>query len=175
MEFTVGICLRIPTRNLTSNFQLLTSKIEAMRSSSPRPAKKAPFSKKCVGARAFCYTGRSGVKDVRIEGYRFGETVIDGKKYTSDVMIFPDRVTSWWRKQGHAVEIEDLNAAVDTAPEIVIIGTGAYGAVRVLPEVEKFLSSRGVKLIAAPTAEACDRYNRLCAKHRLVAAVHLTC
>ncbi|MEW6192923.1 MAG: Mth938-like domain-containing protein [Bacillota bacterium] len=115
------------------------------------------------------------MKGVRIEGYRFGEIVIDGKKYTSDVMIFPERVTSWWRKKGHAVEIEDLTAAVDTGPEIVIIGTGAYGAVRVSPEVEKFLSSRGVRLIVAPTGEACDQYNRLRAKHRLVAAVHLTC
>jgi len=112
---------------------------------------------------------------LRIEGYRFGEIIIDGEKYTHDVIIFPERVTSWWRKTGHAVEVADIGAVMAARPEMLIIGTGAYGAVRVSPEVETFLSSRGVKLIAAPTAEACDQYNRLREKHRLVAAVHLTC
>ena len=39
---------------------------------------------------------------MRIDRYAFGNIVIDGKAYTKDVIIFPDRVYSpWWRKDGH--------------------------------------------------------------------------
>lgn len=35
-----------------------------------------------------------------INSYDFGRIVVDGKAYTSDVIIFPDRVNSyWWRKE----------------------------------------------------------------------------
>ncbi|MGQ9512770.1 Mth938-like domain-containing protein [Thermodesulfitimonas sp.] len=112
---------------------------------------------------------------MKIDGYRFGEIIIDGRRYTSDVLIMPDKVLSWWRKAGHAVAVADLVEAISVQPEFLIIGTGAYGVVRVLPEVKSFLAREGVVLIAAPTAEACCRYNELAAKHRVVAGLHLTC
>jgi len=37
-----------------------------------------------------------------IESYKFGEILIDGVTYTSDVIIYPDSVDfKWWRKEGH--------------------------------------------------------------------------
>jgi len=112
---------------------------------------------------------------VKIEDYRFGEIVIDGRRYTSDVLILPDRVLSWWRQTGHAVAVADLTAALKAQPEYLIIGTGAYGAVRVLPEVEDFLAQSGITLVTLLTAEACRRYNELAVKFRVVAGLHLTC
>ncbi|MEW6447545.1 MAG: MTH938/NDUFAF3 family protein [Bacillota bacterium] len=112
---------------------------------------------------------------MKIDSYRFGEIVIGGKKYTEDVIILPGRVISWWRKRGHTVEVSDLNEAAGAEPEILIIGTGAYGAVRVLPEVNDFLSLKGIKLTVLPSPQACERYNRLSTQHRIVAALHLTC
>lgn len=39
---------------------------------------------------------------MHIENYNFGEIKIDGKTYTSDVIIYKDKVEdSWWRKEGH--------------------------------------------------------------------------
>lgn len=112
---------------------------------------------------------------VRIDSYRFGEIVIDGKRYTEDVLILPAKVLSWWRKTGHAVVVEDLKEALAAQPEIIVLGTGAYGVVRVAPEVEKFLATKGIKLIAAPTSEACQKYNEFAGKYRVVAGMHLTC
>ncbi|RLI30667.1 hypothetical protein DRO48_02760, partial [Candidatus Bathyarchaeota archaeon] len=44
-----------------------------------------------------------------IEAYGFGYIVVDGKRYTSDVIIFPDRVMDgWWRKEGHRLYVDDL-------------------------------------------------------------------
>ncbi|MEW5762735.1 MAG: MTH938/NDUFAF3 family protein [Bacillota bacterium] len=112
---------------------------------------------------------------MRIDGYRFGEIVIGGKKYTSDVVVLADRVALWWRQKGHTVVPADLQEILAAHPEFLVIGTGAHGAVRVLPEVKDFLAAREIKLVTLPTGEACKRYNELREKHRVAAALHLTC
>ena len=44
-----------------------------------------------------------------IDSYSFGEIVINGKRYTSDVIIFSDSVDdNWWRKSGHLLHKDDL-------------------------------------------------------------------
>jgi hypothetical protein len=44
-----------------------------------------------------------------ITSYDFGHIIIDGKRYTSDLIVFPDRVkVGWWRKEGHRLQLEDL-------------------------------------------------------------------
>ena len=111
-----------------------------------------------------------------IDSYQFGQIVVNGKRYSSDVIIFPDRVKdSWWRKSGHQLCLDDIAEVIAEKPEVLIVGTGASGLVRVLPEVKQSLEARGIKLIAEPTSEACNTYNQLCQSQRVVAALHLTC
>ena len=44
-----------------------------------------------------------------IESYKFGAIVINGKKYTSDIIVFPEHVIDgWWRKEGHRLHVEDI-------------------------------------------------------------------
>jgi hypothetical protein len=48
----------------------------------------------------------------KIESYRFGEIVIDGRRYSNDVIIYPDRVDGkWWREEGHSLVPERRQAA----------------------------------------------------------------
>ena len=111
-----------------------------------------------------------------VDSYQFGQIVISGKKYTSDVIIFPDRVIdSWWRKSGHQLCLDDIAEVIAENPEVLVVGTGASGLVKVLPEVKQSLEAQGIKLIAQPTSEACSIYNQLCQSQRVVAALHLTC
>ena len=111
-----------------------------------------------------------------IDSYQFGRIVISGRSYTSDVVIYPDRVEdNWYRKTGHQLRLEDLSEVIAENPEVLIVGTGAFGLVKVLPEVAPNLEAQGIKLIAEPTKEACNRYNQLCHSQRVVAALHLTC
>ncbi len=112
---------------------------------------------------------------MKIDRYRFGEIVIDGKSYSSDIMLVAGRVAEWWRKAGHEVAVADLTEIIAAGPEILIIGTGAYGAVRIHPETASYLAEKGIELIASPSQQACDKYNELHVKHRLAAAFHLTC
>lgn len=112
-----------------------------------------------------------------IDSYGFGRIVIDGKKYTSDVIIFPNRVMSgWWRKEGHQLNINDLEKVVKEKGEVLIIGTGYSGLMKVPTETKEFMKKEGFELIIQPTREACETYNSLVKlRKKVVAALHLTC
>ena len=111
-----------------------------------------------------------------IDSYQFGLVVINGEKYTSDVIIFPGRVRSgWWRKSGHELYLEDIAEVLTENPEVLIVGTGESGMMRVLPETKQSTEARGIKLIVETTPKACQTYNQLCSSQRVVAALHLTC
>jgi hypothetical protein len=111
-----------------------------------------------------------------INSYEFGLVVINGQHYTSDVIIFPDRVRdNWGRRGGHQLCVEDLAEVIAESPEVLIIGTGAMGLVKVLPEVKPSLEAQGIKLIAEASDQACQTYNQLCHSQGVVAALHLTC
>ncbi len=112
----------------------------------------------------------------KIESYRFGEIVIDGQRYSNDVIIYPDRVDdTWWRAEGHSLASADLWEVLQSPPEVLVIGLGSAGRMDVPVETRQRLQARGIKVFAAPTASACETYNRLCEQRRVVAALHLTC
>lgn len=112
-----------------------------------------------------------------IDRYEFGEIVIDGQTYRSDVLIFPDRVdATWWRREGHELAVVDLKEVLAEPPQVLVVGTGRYGRMVVLPETERALSAHQVQLIAQPTDVACKTFNQMASSgRRVVAALHLTC
>lgn len=120
---------------------------------------------------------------MKIEHYSFGSITIDGKGYTSDVIIYPERVdSSWWRKEWHNLQIEDIKDVVKAQPNILVIGSGASGVMRVPKEIVTHLESKGIKVYAARTGEAVDLFNKLQSKtgengkaEVVIAALHLTC
>ena len=111
-----------------------------------------------------------------IDSYDFGIITIDGKHYTTDVVIFPDRVQSnWWRREGHQLRVEDIEGAVAEKPEVLIVGTGYHGLMEVMPETRDYLESRGIQVVAEKTGNACKTFNELVKSRRVIAALHLTC
>jgi len=115
---------------------------------------------------------------MKIEEYQFGRIKVQGKVYTADVIIFPEGVNdSWWREKGHELSCQDLEAVWQARPEILVIGTGAYGAMKVLPEAHELMRKRCAQVHVLPTTQAWTRYNELLAgaEGRVVAALHLTC
>lgn len=112
---------------------------------------------------------------MHVDSYSFGRIVINGKEYTNDIIIFSDKIKSWWRKVGHEVCVDDIKEIAKAKPELLIIGTGASGYVKIKDEVKKFLNSSNISLIAKPTEDACKLYNEISKKKRVVAALHLTC
>ncbi len=114
---------------------------------------------------------------MKIESYRFGSIKIDGKVYMRDVIIFPDKVLSpWWRKMGHNLSISDLNEVIEYNPDLLIIGTGAYGVMQVPDSTLESLRERDIKVKVLKTGEAVKNYNEGIEKGvNVVACLHLTC
>lgn len=114
---------------------------------------------------------------MRVESYSFGRVVVDGVLYTSDLILYPNRVDgSWWRKEGHRLDVSDLERALATVPEVLIIGTGWAGLLRVPAETLSALKSRTAEVQVVRTAKAVDLFNEaVSAGKAVVAALHLTC
>lgn len=111
-----------------------------------------------------------------IDSYQFGLIVVGGKRYTSDIIISPDGVKdNWGRRRGHQLCLDDVAEIVTGNPDVLLVGTGALGLVKVLPEAQQAVNDRGIKLIAEATDKACHTYNQLCHSQRVVAALHITC
>jgi hypothetical protein len=119
---------------------------------------------------------RCEVKRAKIEAYEFGRIVVDGEVYSADLILLPDRVMEgWWRQEGHVLHPGDLEEVFDAAPEVLIVGQGAYGRMLVPGETTQAVARAGIELIALPTDEAVKRYNGFPAGQRVAAALHLTC
>lgn len=111
-----------------------------------------------------------------IDSYEFGKIVVDGRVFRSDIILDAVSVhADWWRKEGHALCLEDLDEILKRDPEVLIVGTGYSGLVKVKSEVVRKLESLGIELIIKKTEEACREYNKRVAAEGVVAALHLTC
>jgi hypothetical protein len=113
---------------------------------------------------------------MNIESYSFGRITIDGELFTSDVILYPDRIDSrWWRKEGHELCVDDLKDVLPEKPEILVVGTGNVGCMKILPETLDFLKAEGIEIISELTEEACKTFNRLSKEKKTIACLHLTC
>jgi len=113
---------------------------------------------------------------MNIDSYSFGRIVIGGREFTSDVLISPKGVkANWWRAHDHDIALFDLGELIRMKPKILIIGTGASGVCKVLPEVVAWCRSSKVELIVKTTPEAVAEYNIIEDKSSVVVAIHITC
>lgn len=111
-----------------------------------------------------------------VEHYTFGKITIDGQTYTSDVIIYPERVdASWWRKEGHNLQIEDLTGVLRAEPAVAIIGTGFFGVMKVSKETISHLEAKGIMVYVERTGKAVELFNELQKSKTIIAALHLTC
>jgi hypothetical protein len=111
-----------------------------------------------------------------IEHYSFGSITIGGKTYTSDVIIYPGKVdSSWWRREGHNLQVVDLINVIEANPQILVIGTGASGVMEVPRETISHLASKGIEVHVERTDKAVELFNKLQKEKIVIAALHLTC
>ncbi len=112
-----------------------------------------------------------------IASYSFGRIEIDHKTYSKDIIILPDGgiVSPWWRRQGHRLEIDDLDELISTRPEGIVAGTGTSGLVKPSIELQEFLAHQSIEFVAQPTGDAVQTYIRLSGTKKTGACIHLTC
>ncbi len=111
-----------------------------------------------------------------IDSYKFGGIVIDGVAYSVDVIVFPDRVRSgWWREVGHSLSVKDLGEVLDFKPDILVVGTGQSGMMKIPEKTRNAIASHGIEFLAMNTGEAVKTFNDRVGGEKVVGAFHLTC
>ncbi|QER42869.1 hypothetical protein F1847_08990 [Thermodesulfobacterium sp. TA1] len=116
-----------------------------------------------------------------IEHYSFGSLTFKGQNYNKDLIIIKTKdgekiFSSWWRKEGHRLQVEDLEEVWNEKIKFLIIGTGAKGLMQVDPEVERKAKELGIIVESFDTQKATNRFNELYSQGvELAGAFHLTC
>lgn len=114
-----------------------------------------------------------------IEAYSFGSITVDGQEYTKDIIIGQAGVQApWWREEGHSLCPEDIESVLTSSPKVLVIGTGAFGVMKVPDDTLEFLRSRNIEPRVMRTGRAVEEYNDLLrarGPNKVMAALHLTC
>jgi hypothetical protein len=113
---------------------------------------------------------------MHIDSYEFGRIVVDGRAYTQDLILLPEGIQdSWWRQEGHLLQVGDIAGALAGKLEVLIVGQGQPGRMQVDADLVQYLQEKGIELMAMPTDRACTTFNSLTGKRKVAAALHLTC
>ena len=114
---------------------------------------------------------------MHIDSYQFGEIIINGVSYNSDIIILGNSVHSnWWRKQGHSLSAEDVESIIAAKPSVLIVGCGASAMMMVPDQTRQVLQEHNICLEVLDTYKAVQRFNELSQKDvDVAAALHLTC
>jgi len=112
---------------------------------------------------------------VRIDSTKFGEVTVDGKTYYSDVRV-------WWdgrvemRESSHTFGMSEFAALLRKKPEVIVLGTGHPGSVKILPEVKQASEDQKIEIFAEPSSRAVEIFNAFIAdRKKAVAVIHVTC
>jgi hypothetical protein len=111
---------------------------------------------------------------------RFGSIEVEGRQYHNDIVIEGGRVRKRKKKPSKPYRDEFGHTPLSADEELpwgegrLIIGTGAYGSLPIMPQVLEEARRRGVDLTALPTGDACRLIASL-DQSEVHAVLHVTC
>jgi hypothetical protein len=111
---------------------------------------------------------------------QFGELDVDGQRFAKDVVIEAGQIRKRKKKPSKVYRDRYGHTPLSVAESIpwrgqrLIIGTGAYGRLPIMPEVTTEAERRGIELVAVPTDEACRLIDD-CSDAEVNAILHVTC
>lgn len=118
---------------------------------------------------------------MHIDRTEFGSITIDGKIYDHDVTIALSGHVKRRHKKlskevygtSHIISKAEAKEIFEKGSELLIIGTGQEGNVRLSPEAEKYLAKETCEVLLQPTPDAIKTFNR---RHgHKIALIHVTC
>lgn len=110
----------------------------------------------------------------RIDSSYFGSMIVDGKKYDRDILITWDGEIQE-RTGSHNFSKRDLEDVIMMGPEVVIVGIGNSGFVKIDPAAEVLAKVEGIEFIAKMTPKAVEDFNKYSRKKKVVGIFHITC
>ncbi len=116
---------------------------------------------------------------MKIQSVDFGKIVIDGKSY-GDILIIDNKIIprdiNALHKLFHTAHIisdEECALLNKNNPEVIVIGTGVSGLLRVDERIKNKIKAK--EIIILPTQSASEKYNLLVNTKKLNALFHTTC
>jgi hypothetical protein len=116
--------------------------------------------------------------DVRLRG--FGSIEVEGRAYEHDIVIDRGAVRKRSKKPSKPYRDKFGHTPLSADEELpwggprLIIGTGAYGSLPIMPEVVAEAARRNTDLVAVPTEQACRLIVGL-ERREVRAVLHITC
>jgi len=119
-----------------------------------------------------------------IERFSWGRFTITGVNHSEggegvgkDICLIDGQVSSWTARKGHRLKPKMVTCILDQDIDILVIGNGVNGAIKVLKKTQKLILEKGIQeLIIQKTPDACRVYNQLAGEGRRVALLaHGTC
>lgn len=111
---------------------------------------------------------------------RFGSIEVEGRQYDNDIVIDGGQVRKRKKKPSKSYRNQFGHTPLSADEELpwggdqLIIGTGAYGSLPIMPEVLEEARRRGIDLTAIPTEGACRLIASL-EQGEVHAVLHVTC
>ncbi len=116
---------------------------------------------------------------------KFGLIRVGEKGYDYDIIVHANGMVSRRKKElskdlrsryGHTpLTVAEVKELVEEKPDVIVIGTGIYGALPLL-DVREYIISSGIEFIATKTPEAIEVYKHLYKEgKRVIAVFHITC
>jgi hypothetical protein len=116
---------------------------------------------------------------MRFGEFSFGAIRIDGETYEHDVVIDRGEVSKRRKKDSKKFRDEFGHTPLSIEEKIpwkcrwLVVGTGAYGRLPVMDEVEREAEARGIELLVLPTVEAINALQEN--SEDTNAILHVTC
>jgi hypothetical protein len=110
----------------------------------------------------------------------FGTLEVEGERYEHDVVIEHGQIAKRKKKASKAYRDRYAHTPLSAEEHIpwhgktLYVGTGAHGALPVMPEVYEAARRHGVEVVARPTVEVCKLIEEL-APSDVNAILHVTC
>ena len=104
---------------------------------------------------------------MRIDGTEFGNIIINGKKYdhdvvirlTGDVMKRKKKLSKKLYGTSHLVSKDEAKFVFEKGAEVLIVGSGREGNVRLSPEAGAYLAKKACEIASRPTPKARRLFN----------------
>ena len=110
----------------------------------------------------------------------FGEIEVEGERYDDDLVIEQGEIRKRRKKPSKAYRARfghtplSAEEAIPWHGKTLFVGTGMYGKLPIMPEVQAEAEAKGIEVVARPTPELCGILRELKPKD-INAILHVTC
>lgn len=116
-----------------------------------------------------------------IDRTEFGSITINGKTYEHDVIIRLSGTVEKRQKKlskqqygtSHIISKAEAKSVLEDGCDLLIIGAGQEGNVRLSPEASAYFEKKGCHVIVQPTSEALRFFNQ--SEEKKIGLMHVTC